>query len=341
MTRNNTWWAQKHHLSYSQIVSFTCPYRWALAYKRGIQRRTVSGPMRLGSFVHQGIAAHLLDRPVEDTLRHRWEQDANDRQLSVDARAEGYEALELSIGIVYRTIDEINKLGWQTVWFTDPDGVRLPLVEQKLCAPLSPFAGFVGVVDWVARDPASGLVWLVDWKTRKALQGPETEDTNLQLAAYQHLLTRNGVETTGTCLFQIRSETPRWPKRNKDGSMSRAACITDWATYREALLAAGLDPADYVDMADKLADNKFFDPLFAYRSPELVASFWKQIVQRAAWAIGRVKMHPWRNMTGLECRGCLVREFCLAELRGEDTDWLLQTEYQYKPGFGPGEEANA
>lgn len=242
--------------------------------------------------------------------------------------------------IAYRTVLQLNvDQNWRVV---ELDGV--PLIEYRAEYPMAfetsdnPLC-FVGVIDLVAVNLNDGLTYVVDWKTRAKFQDDEFsnsiggEDFNTQVSLYQKMLSLLGVEVHGTVIYQIYNKLPETPELNKpkkDGSqeMSRANIKTDWLTYQIALYQAGLDPADYLDMRDKLAHVEFWRPVTLFRGEHELQRRWNEA---RGWAI-RIKMQGIWRLTPLKtenvmCLFCPFNKICLAEDRGYDVDALIETEY--------------
>lgn len=299
-------------LSYSAMAQATCLYRFHLRYVRGVEKIYPSQPLQVGQFIHAGLAAFNTTGRIEDGKRAiinvfgAWRLKANpvDDELST-----ALQNLEDAKNIFERTAQYQSTLGWTTAVIPDTGELA---VELKLDVPLRNWKGFTGFCDLVIKDRQANL-WVVDYKSRAAIQPDENEEYNAQLAIYQYMLKKQyGLDVVGTITFQIRREVPKQPKRNKDGSMSRAACATDWPTYKQALIDVELDPADYADMQEKLNEREYFRLSTLYRSPETLTGLW-DMVQRQAWNISAVK-HPIRNMTGTHCLSCWAKEWCVGEL---------------------------
>jgi hypothetical protein len=190
------------------------------------------------------------------------------------------------------------------------------------------WAGMHGTPDVVLEDLRDGGVWLTDFKVRGTFSPIEDEETNIQHPIYQYLLNHYGVEANGHLTWQIRNDIPHQPAINKDGSVSRARIATDWPTYRDAVIAAGQDPMEYVEMQQKLADVEFTRITRTYRSLDSARRIWDTVMTPIAKAMHRERKSPaHRSLNAWNCKGCRVKEFCLAELKGEDTEFLLSTSY--------------
>lgn len=328
----------QREISLSLINSFQkCKYLWFLAYERAIKPARRPTPVALGGLVHIGLAAALAHRDfaaaihavavVNETMVPK---DTPGEMFIVDAAVDTDKLVADAVDITARAMSYLYASGsWETV---EINGI--PLIEVKLGVPLNNTETFVGVVDWVAREKNTNTIWLFDHKTRTHLQPDELEDYNVQMAVYQRLLWSFDIHPAGSIAFQIRSSVPSVPKRNKDGSMSRADIATDWETYHQALLDAGLDPLEYTDMLDKLASKEFFRLSKSYRSDALVEAIWQSSVLDVLDEVKRVRTKyrnakngslPSRNMHLVNCKLCASREFCQAELRGMDADYLVQS----------------
>jgi hypothetical protein len=334
----------KRLLSYSQIADFSrCRYRWHLYAKRRIRSRIDRPPLGVGSGVHVALATGILHAGSEmaaEVVIDEWYQERIQRvgrELTEDESVRMEEIRRDVTAIGSRAIRSLNLNRYRTACLP---GTDIPMVELNLVVPLPGVPGYDGFrfyCDWVPDDEALGIRWLVDHKVREQFSDDEAEEVNLQAALYQAALRRFGVVTNGTATHQIRRKIPAIPKRNKDGSMSRAYIASDWSTYRAALRRAGLDPADYrEEMEPKLAKYEWQRWTRAYRSEVELDALWNTVVMRAGRAMSRKRLDPWRNMNLMECAGCWARQFCLAELRDDDTNYLLATGYMDRDVGSPG-----
>lgn len=289
--------------------------------------------MTLGTLIHIGMAAALAGKDFNQVIRSQivttdamLAKDAPGDTFVVEPDVDTQQLVEDAVAITARAFSYLFSVGeWETVVV---DGV--PLIETKLVAPIGRNT-FVGVVDWVAREKHTNTIWVLDHKSRVNIQPDEMEDYSVQLAVYQRLLWEFDIHTVGSITYQIRSAVPAIPKQNKDGSMSRADIATDWETYRDCLLEAGLDPLGYVDMQSRLEQKVFFKLTKVYRSNELIESIWKSAVVDTVRELNKAYREyekgktPPRNMHSVNCRLCSSREWCQAELRGMDTSYLLES----------------
>lgn len=335
-------------VSRSQILEYLgCGYRWDLSFRRGIASTKVREALDQGSAVHRAIKevigayANTQMRKLKFTpgmVRANiiggvsaWAQEERDRRgkFLTDETREDIETIKrAAVGIAEKAIENINLPEWEIATYNG-----LPLFEVEIVTPLPPWKGFRTIPDLVARPKREGKnapYWLIDWKTRGSFEQDDAEEINLQFASMQHvlLIEMPKLLIEGSILWQIKDQGPRMPSQNKDGSMSRQAIVTDWPTYEAALRKAKLNPADYQDMKEKLALIEWFRALKEHRDTALCRSVWHEIIVPAARRMANDPqvIRRWSYLPFC-CKGCWAKDFCLTELRGDDTEFLLESDY--------------
>lgn len=337
-------------LTYSQISAWLrCRYYWGIAWKEGLEPDVPPRGINIGSAVHTGLEA--FQREWLDSKHQEKAETA--AMVAIDRYYERFlPMMDEENGEGPKPIAELHdlyRIVLDAVAFLEPDRwstVHLPgvgpLIEQTLHSDIDVFptdgqpfgVRFQGTMDWVARDLKDGGVWVIDYKARQAFMDDEAEETNLQNALYQGILLKNGLETVGARVLQIKSKVPQQPRRNKDGSMSRQDVSTTWPVYRDALVAAGLDPADYTDMRFKLEGKQGFQGWqVSFRGTEEIESVWNDVMVETALEIAFAEANPdhialIRNIGYFSCLGCMGRPLCFARLRGHDAEWIAATQYR-------------
>lgn len=318
--------SHKDQISYSQIASYlSCKRKWYYEYVRELAPRVTSKPMQLGTLVHAYLEASLKGSPVDGpgaiedkiheyfTTRDMFDEEKQfTRELGTKAAMIGFRAYERFIEI-YEPINY---------------GAHGKLVEYAFNIPTVDEKSFVGTIDAVVRERATDAIWVVDHKIRQQLQPIENEMVNLQMVSYQYALKKDlGIESVGSISHQIFHELPKVPKTNQNGSMSKTDIKTDWETYRNAVVDAGLNPSDYHDMAIKLSTKEFYRESKAYRSYTEIENTWIEIIEPTIMDIIDTKDRFTRNLSIWNCIGCKFQDLCLEELRGVDVDYKLQHEF--------------
>ena len=114
------------------------------------------------------------------------------------------------------------------------------------------------LLTWSGRTGTRAAIGWPTSRSEKSLQSVEHEEVDLQLPAYQYMLDRLGIPTTGSMKIQIRAELPKEPQTTQKGGMSRQRIATTWEVYSKALVQHGFNPKDYeLEMKQKL-DCEFF-----------------------------------------------------------------------------------
>lgn len=237
-------------LSFSQVNTWkACTFRWWLRYRARLESTKRSVPLTIGTvghaMIHNAIIAEWdlplsfieVGWPDADLLEHMGE----DEYTKV---AEFYEDAPY---IIRHVLDDFE--GWD---FTH--------LETSVTSKRRPDLGladslYMGYVDAIVKDP-DGYFWIVDWKLRGTFAGPE--EWNPQMSMYRRMVKDTlDIDVQGTIIYEIKPYLPAYPKLNKNGTMSRSACKTDWETYRRCLIDANLDPSKYDDMRIKLEGREF------------------------------------------------------------------------------------
>ncbi|MDP9437271.1 MAG: PD-(D/E)XK nuclease family protein [Actinomycetota bacterium] len=310
---------EERSLSVTQIATWlSCRYRWRYAYVLGVTPKKRSVALERGTLVHNYLGQFFEFGEIRNFTDTEGFDD--------EAKAED----DLAVSLAYRAYKAFPK----NLEVAVIDGVKA--VEVAIEVPFEGFRCFKGYVDLVVRDKETGCYWLVDHKVRKSFASAESETVNLQMAAYQHILTRNGYPTVGSILYQIADSLPATPKMTQKGELSRQKIKTDQATYLAEIRRHGFDPEDYADLLFKLGDVKFHDLIKKHRSPEEIENTWNLVVVPAAQEIREYLqdqeafyLRAWNKW---ECNRCAYLLPCTEEVAGRDSAWILETDYESREG---------
>lgn len=323
-------------VSCTQLQAYlSCPRRWSYAYVEGLRPRTERPYLTAGRLIHRGFEAAMRLRAegCEDVKAM-----VNAGLLAVKEEAEGY-ALEFDgqeVEVLSDAVREACEVFCEALPEFDPtrwDVMRVggvPALELHFWTPCPHTGGLHGYVDAVLRERATGQVWCVDYKFRSRLASEDDERFSLQRAVYARACRDLGVPVTGTLTWQRLRRAEAVPRLLRDGTMSRAKVMCTWPRYREALIEAGLDPADYAEMEGKLAGVETSREIREVRSDEMLERVWAQVVVPTA---NDVHYHRLLHGGGesracvpaldpMRCRLCPYAELCQAELRGYDADFV-------------------
>jgi len=307
------------HFSWSQIQAWcACRMKWYWTYEVGIVRKRVERAPFIGACGHVAIAAKLRGDNYEQAVCDWLEQEISKKPLFEEEETEYREMADLVIKIMSRYLDNYD------------DDFEPILVEHKFEIPIRGIkTRLIGYWDGIVRGQ-DGHMWLLEHKFPKQRFRTENDlELDGQIGTYQYAAHRLGYPIVGTIYNQILGRVPATPKLNKDGSVSRAAIYTDWQTYRDFVVKQKLDPADYLEMKEKLADFKFFQRNYIYRSIKEVRLFARDM-ERRIWDMQKSKKHIYRSESFITCGMCSYRELCLESMRGGDIQYIIEDQFEPK-----------
>ena len=324
----------KREIHVSEINSYlTCRRRHDYQYNKLIPYEA-NDRMNFGTVVHAGLEGALIAKhnkigdPLEVGSEYALEKSHHLLAAFNKDDEEGYTQLSAALAdarsVAARAIKWLDVDRWETLVI---DGV--PAIEISLSLPIKTRTRtklmFGCTQDWVCRDTSNGQCWSFEFKTRKQLTTESLGEVSLQQAAYQYVLHQKGFPIEGAMEFCILAAVPKWPKLNKDGTMSRAACATDWQTYESALLANNLNPDHYSDMRAQLEFKEWFRLVPQYRTIDECERTWNQVVVPIAKEIvSRDRPVVVPVLAKHTCRACSFLERCMEELRGYHISFELE-----------------
>lgn len=303
----------------------------------------------MGSLVDSGLEGALVGREmVSDMSCARLSAEAIMREFDKWSKQPGVsQALHMSdefydeaqktkadaVKIARRVVDylELDTPKWKTL--RDDEG-RLG-VQYEVRASLEAHEhGYVGFIDWAARDP-QGRPWIIDLKVRAQFTSGNDMRYDYQLSGYEIAAGGSFGKLAGVAHMQARSKPVEPPRVLKSGKLSRAknqSC--DWPTYLRTVQELGLDPADYAEMEHELPE--FQQWTWTRRSVQELASTWAEIellAERLVEAHKDPRPQP-RVLTPKICGTCDMRHICEAELKGQDSQFIRDTMYKVREDYG-------
>lgn len=329
--------------SYSQLATkLRCDKMHDYSYRQGLRGIRKSVALQLGSLVDDGLTAALMqressDRTCEDLSEegirvayYEWSTEpGTDAMLAMvdEFRAESEKACADSIMIANRAIARLDLNGdrWETL--RDVNG-KIG-VQYEVTADLEHHEhGYIGKIDWLAKDNKTGFCGPIDTKVRGTLQNQESISFDYQLSSYEKTSQAMFSEPfSGVALYQIKSSIPE-PRILKNGKLSLAkgqSC--DWPTYLEEAQRRGLDPNDYQKLQHSLPEYESW--IWTRRGSFELDTIWAQI---EAGAHELTEAHHGRRpalrvLNAKICGFCDYKELCMAELRGHDSDYIRDNNF--------------
>lgn len=336
-------------VSVSQINTFlACRRRWHYAYREDLRQRRERDYLTVGKLCHAGMEAAMcyrwalamgyfgtnetLTQVGQDAMRAVWHEYMEVTDFLDEELPEQRELLARALDVFSEALEEFDPMRWMPVTVTR-DGESAPALELHFVVPCAGSQGLHGYVDAIMEDLVTGQVWCVDYKFRRTLTADDDERFNLQNAVYIMACRQMGIDVAGSMTWQHYNTPCSVPKFNKDGSISRVKIRCTWPRFRRFVIDAGLDPADYADMEERLSEMKTFHVTQEVRSDEMVHRVWHDVVVGASMEINRARDIGGRQVPSMDpwtCRLCSFQSLCQAELRGYDVDYVRGAEYTLK-----------
>ena len=334
-------------VSVSQVQQFlSCRKRWDYGYREGLRPRVEREYLTVGKLCHLGMQRamnskwgawsmgteqdpeHMADLG-EAAIREEFERYMGRVQFLDEEVPTRHWLLEDAVEVFRRALRDLDP-GRYEVATVRVSGTSRPATEVHFLFPV-PQCGLMvhGFIDAVLIDREEGGLWCFDYKFRSQLSPDDDEQFNLQNAVYLRACREMGLNVAGTCTWQHLNSPSTRPARTK-GGMSRARVRCTWEVYERELLDAGLDPADYADVAEKLSSVEWTRATREVRSEEFVENVLRSCMYPAARNIEAYRqMGMWasRSLDPWNCKRCQFQSLCQAELRGYDADEVRRREY--------------
>jgi len=198
----------------------------------------------------------------------------------------------------------------------------------------------VGTFDGLALEPDVQAVWLIEHKTYSQKPDIGTLQTDHQLRTYavaaQVLF---GIPIAGALYDGINKKLPKVPRLLQNGkALSKALSefSTTVSVYTQAILDHGFDPADYVDVLEKIAmieqaEQSPFHTRHKLHFSQADLGRWLDdltdiAMDMAEAAIGQGRIYP--HFAWMGCWDCSVNDLCRAEQFDEDLSYVMNASYR-------------
>jgi len=280
--------------------------------------------LAFGTGIHEALAAyygawHGCEPPLTIALEawgkfvEGWRDSVSlweDESLSVDKASELGAIMLKGYAEWAKTKDE-------------EDISKVVAIEQPFYIPFGSVC-LTGRIDLVILDKQGGA-WIVDHKTtgQRVNEAMLPLDAQMKLYAMAYQLI-TGKPVQGVYYNALLKKAPAVPMLLKSGKLSTAKIDTTAAVFREAIRQYGLNEGDYTGTLNALhaKGNTFFQRWkLRYNTSEL-SSAEQQLRAEVAEMHSDPAIYP--NQTR-DCAYCAFRPLCLAEDRGDDTEYIKHT----------------
>lgn len=312
-------------VSHSKIkTGRRCLNAYHKKYVRKLRKRVKSKSLTVGTLVHSCLESYFRNGYYLPEIQ-KWKEQEYEKMF-VEEQALYADVIPLVKQLIRGYISHWKSLGLEMLW-----------VEKEFRVEIAPGLILVGKIDGRARDNR-GMEWLVEHKTAKKMPGEEVRIFDTQVLLYAGVLPHLGEKPVNGVIWDyLRTKLPSKPKLLKNGGLSTAKIDTTKEVYLREIKRHGLDPAGYEDILADLESRK--DSFYRQVKLPLSDTMGKTILEelivtarqleelekqdRQEGSTGR--LFP-RNLTR-DCSWCDFAPLCHAELRGEDTEYLLKHDY--------------
>lgn len=326
---------------HSDLVTWLrCPNKYKYAVVWHIQAKRRPDKMTLGSMVHRFLQGWSLNEDLVE-LRAAFEQQAADTSITDEELIEKKIMVETAWGIFARYLDE---------WEEDLKNQNILHVEEEFTLTWEADDRTFSIrvtPDVVFEDTRTGVIWIKDYKTVDSIPNSR------EVPSYQMLLYLAAVRAAypdrrvGFVLDYIRRKEPVQPRlnatHNKDSKEYGHLFVNNLrvvdTTYQllkefletqaPALLSepshimrleelkesSNFFQRDIIFLPDEAIDNALDDATGGLLAMESATRFPRVFIQNG----------------GQSCDQCEFKPLCLAELRGEGIESMLEAFYEDRP----------
>lgn len=311
-----------------------CLKAYEYRYLRKLQKRVKSRPLIVGTLVHSCLEMYFRDGHYLPAIRD-WKEGEFSKMFK-EEQALHSDVIPLAKQLIRGYIRNWHDSGLEMVW-----------VEKDFRIEVAPGIIFVGKIDGMAREKTRPKVrWLVEHKTCKKMPGEEVRIYDTQVLKYQAALRLlNEPDVAGVIWDYLRTKLPTRPQLLKSGGLSKAKSIdTTREVYKREIEKHGLDVRGYMDILEDLDSRRdqFYrqvrlpirrDMGQVLLNEMVITANAMRELEDVYWGMASEGepmerlLHPFtRNLTR-DCSWCDYAPLCHAELRGEDTSYLLKHDY--------------
>lgn len=311
-----------------------CTKAYEYRYIRKLRKKLRSRALIVGTLVHECLEMYFRDGHYMPAITN-WKQ-GEFKKMFAEEQALHKDVIPLARQLIRGYIKNWQSAGLEMVW------VEKEFRVQIGTAPDGTPIFLVGKIDGLARDHRK-LRWLVEHKTCKRMPGEEVRIFDAQVLLYAGMLPLiDEEEVNGVIWDYLRTKLPTKPGLLAKGGLSQAKNIdTTREVYEAEIKRHGYDPRGYVDILEALDGKRdqFYRQIKLPLRREMGETLVSELVTTSTQLIHIERDHaagndPFtRNLTR-DCSWCDYSSLCHAELRGEDTEYLLKHDYEVRKKNG-------
>lgn len=301
----------------SMISTFKrCPRKALYKYHDRLKPKTVSKPLKRGTWIHSLLETHYKGGD--------WHHTHTALSAQFDKL---FEEEQEHLGDLP---NEINNLMKSYFWhYRDDADWKVVETEFTFETPLPDGTLYRCRVDNLVETPYG--LYLVDHKSHKQLPDEQFRLSDTQSALYIWCARKNKVPVDGFIWNYIKTEAIKPLKFKLDGGLYAKQGATDYLTALRSIKAAGKDPQQFRDMLIGLKKQRYahgemqLSPFFRRNVLDKNSDMIKRVVKEAIHTTKRAYDYPFDKRDYVErvpdrsCRWmCGYMDLCTAELMNGD-----------------------
>ena len=312
-------------VSHSKIkLARKCLWAYKQKYILKLRAKAKSRPLMIGSLVHECLESHFRDGHYLPVIRN-WKKEELDKMFK-EEQALNSDIIPLVKSLMRGYIKRWDELGLEMIW-----------VEHEFNIEISPGIWLNGKIDGLAKC-SKGLKWLVEHKTCKKMPGEEIRINDIQAILYSRMLPLMGDDIPNGVIWDyLRTKPPAKPELLKSGGLSTRKNIdTLPEVYLREIHRHGLDVNGYQDILTELENKKdnFFRQIRLPFSKNMGDIVLEELVIDSQELVRREALYKddgidtFTRHLSRDCSWCDFKTLCHAELKGDDTEYILKHDYK-------------
>lgn len=299
-----------------------CLKAYEYRYIKKLKRRVKSRALIVGSLIHSCLEMWFREGYYLPAITE-WKM-GEFKKMFAEEQALHKDVIPLAKQLIRGYISNWKMLDLEMVW-----------VEKEFRIEIAPGIFLVGKIDGMAKDSRK-LRWLVEHKSCKRMPGEEVRIYDTQVLLYAGALPHMGEKPVNGVIWDyLRTKLPTKPELLARGGLSVAKSIdTTREVYLREITRHGLNPAGYSDILEHLDTKRdqFYRQVRLPMNKTMGENILEELITTSnmlIWVESEYKAgrnHCTRNLTR-DCSWCDYNTMCHAELRGEDTEYLLKHDY--------------
>lgn len=316
--------SKEFEVSHSKIkLGRRCLKAYQYRYIHKITARVKSRPLLVGSLIHSCIESYFKTGSYTQEIV-KWKEKELSKMFK-EEQALYQDIIPLTKQLLRGYISNWKRTGLEMIW-----------VEKEFRVDLGSGIILVGKIDGLAKDE-KGFKWLIEHKSCKKMPGEEVRMHDTQAIIYSEVLPRiTGEEFPhGVVWDYIRTKLPAKPELLKSGGLSTRKNIdTTKEVYLREIKKHGFDVEGYQEILNDLDAKRdsFYRQVKLPFNKSMGDRVVDEVIIRAVNLRSLEERHHAgedvfdRNLTR-DCSWCDYRLICHAELRGDDTEYILKHDY--------------